>query len=183
MLASALTLTLLALALATAQGDPFARLAIPAEQLPQGCRLAPRPSTATGERVAVPGWAALPIDSNPWRGTDRIPVAAIRSRLDPPQMVPDGPPLHPRDLAAFRRNSADGVAQAYAAVYETDDRRLVTVYAVQFESELSFDAAVSRAKRRPAYGDTATRMLVVATGDGQICLAAIDSYLRGWLQR
>ena len=98
-------------------------------------------------------------------------------------MVPDGPPLHPRDLAAFRRNTADGVAQAYAAVYQTEDRRLVTVYAVQFESASSFDAAALRTKRRPADRDAPARMLVVVSGEGNTCTAAIETHLRGLLQR
>ena len=108
----------------TIQADPFNALAIPEQQLPGGCRIVAAPgSPELGLRAGR--WGALPIDANPWRGTDRIAVAAIRERMDPPQMVPDGPPLHPRDLAAFRRNLADGAEQAYAAIYESADRQQV----------------------------------------------------------
>lgn len=179
MTAPMLAILALTLLQVSAQSDPFSALAVPESQLPPGCRIAAAPENPRSDGAVRPGrWTALPIDSNPWRGTDRIVVAAIRERVDPPQMVPDGPPLHPRDLAAFRRNLADGVAQAYAAVYESDDRRQVAVHAVQFQSRTSFEAATARLKKRQVFRDSATRTLVAVTSYGSPCGAAIEAHLR-----
>jgi hypothetical protein len=172
-------------------------LTVPAGQLPDGCRLRPaRGETAaepaqagtsrsemTGARVQVGTPAGLPIDTNPWSGDERIAVAAIRGRIDPPQVEPDGPPLHPKDAAAFRRRLADGVASAYAAVYESQDRRQVTVYAVQFETDAGFAQASARKARRPVHQDAATRTLAVVTDYGSPCAPAVTAHIRALFAR
>jgi hypothetical protein len=167
-----------------AQADPFAALAVPEQLLPPGCRLAAAPgSPGTGAAVRAARVGALPIDNNPWRGADRIALAAIRERVDPAQLMPDGPPLHSRDLAAFRSNLADGVEQAYAAIYESEDRTQVGVYAVQFHAESSFEAAIERLKRRQAFLDREARTLAVVTNSGSPCAAAIEAHLKNAFRR
>ena len=169
----------------TIQADPFSALAVPESQLPEGCRIVASPGTPEpGGRVQAGRWGALPIDTNPWRGTDRIAVAAIRERIDAQQKVPDGPPLHPRDLAAFRRNLADGIEQAYAAVYASGDRQQVGIFAVQFESQASFEAAAARVKKRHVFQDPAARTLVaVASYGGSACTAPLESHVRRLFRR
>jgi hypothetical protein len=167
----------------TIQADLFNALAIPESQLPGGCRIVAAPgSPELGLRAGR--WGALPIDANPWRGSDRIVVAAIRERIDPPQMVPDGPPLHPRDLAAFRRNLADGVEQAYAAIYESADRQQVGVFAVQFQSDASFEAAAARVKKRQVFQAAVERTLAAVWSYGEsACTAAVESHVRRVFRR
>jgi hypothetical protein len=169
--------------LAAQQGDPFERLTVPAAQLPAGCRLTPQTITDPGGRVRVGAWAGLRIDSNPWKGTDRALLAAIRQGVDPPVQVPDGPPLHPRDLAIFRSKLADGVEQAYAAIYETEDQQQVVVYGVQFAAEATAIEAEMRGlrDRRPRY--RSGRTVVVITSYGSPCAAAVDAHVRAVLEK
>lgn len=166
-------------------------LTVPAGQLPDGCRLSPargeatdaRVQVGTPARVQVGTPAGLPIDTNPWLGDERTAVAAIRGRIDPPQVVPDGPPLHPKEDAAFRRRLADGVAFAYAAVYESQDRTQVVVYAVRFESDAGFEQASARRARRPVFQDAATRTLAVVTDHGSPCAPAVTAHVRAQFPR
>jgi len=92
-------------------------LTVPAQRLPADCALPDAPVIRIGDNKMQSGlWAGLPITSNPWIGSDRAIVAAIVERMDRPTLVPDAP-LTPRDAARFRLQLADGVDEAYAAVY------------------------------------------------------------------
>jgi hypothetical protein len=48
--------------------------------------------------------------------------------------MPDGPPLSPGEAASFRLHFADGVEEAYAAIYEQSERELIVAYAARFAS-------------------------------------------------
>ena len=115
------------------------QLTAPVSSLPPGCALRP---PAPGSRVAVRGeivrvngasWSPLP--TNPWVGTDREIVAAVRKTIDAtPRMVPDGPPLDTSAAAEFELKWADNVLEAYYAGYATGDGSDVDVRAVTFDS-------------------------------------------------
>jgi hypothetical protein len=115
-------------AFATAQisvqpGVAMSDLTVPPERLPAGCALPQAPVMRLGDNKMQSGlWAGLPITSNPWVGSDRAIVAAIIESMDRPTLVPDAP-LTPRDAARFRLQLADGVDEAYAAVYGKPRRR------------------------------------------------------------
>jgi hypothetical protein len=59
-------------------------------------------------------------------------VAAIRERMEPVPPLPDGPPPGAREQAANRLALAEGIDQAYAAVYRQDEPEFATVYALQY---------------------------------------------------
>lgn len=105
------------------------QLTVPASQLPQGCALSAAPGvTRDGDTVRGGLWAGLPITTNPWIGSDRVIVAAIRERIEPPSPLADGPPLSSAERARFRLRLAEGVEAAYAAVYVDAANRLLVVY-------------------------------------------------------
>lgn len=147
------------------------QLTVPQEQLPSGCVAAPSDK------------AGLPIDRNPWVGNDRRVVGAIRERMDGPVRVPDGPPATRRELSQYRLQLADGVEEAYAAVYRQPDpaQGLIVVYG----STLS-DAAARAARQgfaRPSENPKIIRLtmgstVVVLHGDGGPCSQAIGAYLQ-----
>jgi hypothetical protein len=129
-------------------------------------------------------WAGLPITSNPWTGGERRVVAAIRERIDASTIViPDGPPLNGRDLAAFRAHLADGVEAAYAAVYRTDHPVPVVVYGLRFASDSSFEDAWVKAAGRPGTRFASGRTIVELSGDSSPCFPAVAAYVRTLLNR
>lgn len=155
-------------------------LTLPAERLPVGCALSPAPSVhLDGGRVRFGLWAGFP--TNPWIGTDRRLMASIRELVDGPAAVPDGPPLDARELSRYLGQLADGVVEAYGAVYVHSDAELITVRAMKFapgqqpaDRADSGDMRVSRNLRmiRVAIGP----IVAIVTGDGE-CFRAVGAYL------
>ncbi|MQA28374.1 MAG: hypothetical protein GEU82_00845 [Luteitalea sp.] len=156
-------------------------LTVPQARLPAGCSLAPI-AAATDHDVARGGlWAGLPIPTNPWIGTERRLVATIRSRIDGPPRAPDGPPLAGRAASRYFLQSADGVEEAYAAIYRQPEPELIVVYALRF-------AVAGKDVDRPRYEigpkvQTAPRIefgpiTVVVSGERGECSYAVESYLR-----
>lgn len=146
-------------------------LTVPQERLPPGC------AAVSSDK------AGLPIDRNPWAGSDRQIVAAIRERMDGPVRVPDGPPATRRELAQYRLQLAEGVEEAYAAVYRQPDpgQALIIVYGSRFSDP-------SARVQRPGFGGgagnekilrlTMGSTVVVLHGDGGACSKAIGAYLQ-----
>jgi hypothetical protein len=144
-------------------------LTVPQDRLPADCALSTRASI--GLRIAT----------NPWVGTDRPIVASIRERVDVPPPVPDGPPLTPADAARFHLQLADGVEEAYAAVYDQSAAQAIVVYGLRFASATSRDQLLRdrRIRENPrvlrvAFGS----ILAVVHGDGESCAQAIGAYLQ-----
>jgi hypothetical protein len=145
-------------------------LTVPPRLLPAGCRLAPAPGGAPGQRpfVASPG-----VRENPWIGAGHI-AAIIRQYVDGPRSSSD-------DLTGPERlvTLAKGVIAAYRAVYIASDGSEVDVFAVQFsDPTLTSAAAVSRLSNRPGriivLGATAA---VVLPGRGGDCFRAVADHV------
>ena len=91
---------LAALALAAVSVEPrppqlgLADLTLPASRLPTGCV----------------------VTQTPWVGADPPRIASIRERLDPVTIV-DAVPLSRGEMARFRIQFAEGIAEAYQASY------------------------------------------------------------------
>jgi hypothetical protein len=151
---------------------------VPSERLPNGCVLAPAPFVReSGNRVRGGLWAGLPIDRNPWVGSDPVITAAIRERIAPPARLPDGPPLNPSELARYRLALADGIAQSYAAIYQaSDSTALIVVYALEFPTER--DADTFRYSVRSSGLLTMGRVIALISGDENDCQQALSAHIR-----
>jgi hypothetical protein len=183
--------TALAMALAMASGaaqNPLTRgttlqeLTVPLERLPAGCVLSPTDSIRlNGNRVQGGLWAGLPIPTNPWTGTERRILVPIVERLHGPILTPDGPPLAARELARYRSRLADGVEEAYAAVYMQSESSLTVVYAARFsDTERPGDWQSGRlTSTNPRVVRVAIGPVVaIAAGDGGQCFQAVAAHLR-----
>lgn len=150
-----------AVAAASAQSaNSLASLTIPADQLPQGCSL--RPDDVVDHRAST----------NPWTGLEPLVIATIRERMGAVTRVPDAP-LSRREETMFRLQLANGVEEAYGALYRTNTQ-FVSVYAV------TFDQAESSRRRHeqpaePGSGIriTAGRSEIVVLGKGNSCYDAV----------
>ena len=161
----------------------FTELTVPGARLPTGCRLVPsRTEHLPGNQVRTGLWAGFPIPTNPWTGTDRRIVAAIREQVDPPPLTPDPPALDGRSHAAFRLRLADGVETAYVAIYGSDEPFLVVVSALRFtddDQELQLSNERSRSATRFASG----RTLIEVSGEQSRCFHTVVDYVRGIVKR
>jgi hypothetical protein len=156
-------------------------LTLSPERLPVGCALSPAPSVhLDGNRVRSGLWADFP--TNPWTGTDRRLMASVREIVDGPVAVPDGPPLGAKELSRYLGQLADGVEEAYGAVYMHSDTNLITVRAMRLAPgerpsprAYSSDIHVSRSPGmiRVAIGP----IVAIVTGDGE-CFQAVGAYLK-----
>ena len=144
-------------------------LTVPAERLPVGCALSPAPSLRLdGNRVRSGLWAGFP--ANPWVGTDRRLMASIRELIDGPAAVPDGPPLDAKELSRYLGQLADGLEEAYAAVYMQADANLITVRAVKF---VPGEKPLARARSGTIRIGS---IVALVTGEGE-CFQAVGAYL------
>jgi hypothetical protein len=163
-------------------------LTVPQERLPAGCNITPSDTVRLdGNRVESGLWTGLPIDKNPWMGTDRHVIATIRARMDGPPLTPDGPPLTGRLLAQYRLRLADGVEEAYAAVYRQAERgqALLLVYAARFSGAQApvEQSSLRLAPENPGIVRLQTASVVVVLhGDGGQCFQAIGEYLKSVAQ-
>jgi hypothetical protein len=158
-------------------------LTLPESRLATGCRLVPAPTEhLAGKPVRGGMWAGFPIPTNPWAGTDRHIVAAIREQVDPPPVTPDPPALDSRGNAAFRLRLADGVEAAYAAIYGSDEPFLVVVLAIRFGEEgkpLTASTDRSRSTAHFASG----RTLIGISGEQSRCFPAVVAYVKEMMNR
>jgi hypothetical protein len=152
-------------------------LMVPPDRLPAGCTLSPSDSVhLDGSRVGGGLWAGLPITSNPWTGTDRSIVASIRERMGGPPLEPDGPPLDRPAASRYRLLLADGVEEAYAAIYSTQsDSTPIVVYASRFTPTAR---PFYRSRPAPNHRVEIGPFDVVVSGDGGQCFQAVEAYLK-----
>ena len=81
----------------------FDILTVPSSRLADGCAIASASTSPQENLYATASWkAGLRMTTNPWSGSDRSMVAAIRARIEPTPRVPDGPPLSASEAARFR---------------------------------------------------------------------------------
>ena len=165
-------------------------LTVPPNRLPTGCALVPSPTVRLTENRFQGGlWADLPISSNPWSGMDRQVVASIRERLDGPFLVPDGPPPSGRDLARYRSKLAEGVDEAYAAIYkETGSTSLIVVLALRFSSTAELVTVGHPSYTLGSTANNPNRMTIgpttiAVTANAGICSRTIEAYLKSLAQR
>jgi hypothetical protein len=151
-------------------------LTVPKTALPTGCGLSP----AVIDRNRVTGglWAGLPVSTNPWTGTARSIVASIRARMDGLPPGPDAPPLDRNAASRYRLQLADGVEEAYAAVYRMQsDPQLVVVLALRFAAtEKPFYPLSNR--RTSEHRVVIGQLHAVVSGDGGECSQAVERYLK-----
>jgi len=162
-------------------------LTVPPERLPAGCALSPSASIReSGNRIRTGLWAGLPIRTNPATSSEPSLIVAIRERIEGARVTPDAPALTARGLARFRIQLADGIEEAYAAIYrEEDTLQLVTVHGLRFEDELAatdFWNGAASAKNPRAIGARSGSIVAVAAGPRGACLDAVGAHLKSALQ-
>lgn len=140
------------------------------------CR--PTPASFVREennRIRSGLWGNLPINTNPWLGTDRAIIIELYERLFGLPRVPDGPIFSLQELATFRNQLADDVEEGYAAFY--DDGHL-SVYA------LTMRASIPESNRRGARPNpdavwfTAERTVGVIVGATRDCREVLVRHLQ-----
>ena len=96
-------------------------------------------------------------------------------------MLPDGPPLTAREFSRYRLQLADGVKEAYAAIYKQSEPEPILVYALRFPGterpvDRSGDTQPSKNPRviQVALGP----IMTVVHGDGGQCFQAVGAYLQ-----
>lgn len=173
----ALAFPLGAVALRGQTGVALDMLTVPADRLPAGCHLPATDSIRIGENRTRGGlWTGLPISSNPWRGTDRPVVAAIRERVARLPRLPDGPPLSGPELARMRLELAGDVEEAYVAIYADEGPNLVVVHAVAFKD----GSEAARQNRTTVAGSRrfqADRTTIVISGEQGTCLDMVTRHI------
>ena len=187
------------LASGLAQTDfALASLTIPETDLPAGCRLRPAapPETKVDGRTIV-SWETL-YPSNPWSGSDRRLVIALRTSIEPPLRVPDPPPLSAAERSAWERRWVANVVEGYRAVYDSpaqaggavsvsairfNDPTLATVLPTAIPTSLppTTPLAILRQRSRPVNDRMVVGAAVVMVqGDSRgACFKAVDGYIRG----
>jgi hypothetical protein len=102
--------------------------------------------------------------------------------MDGPVLVPDGPPLTRKQLSQYRLQLAEGVEEAYAAVYQQDPgQELVIVYGSKLSDARApvERSSLGRASENPRIVRlTIGSVVVVLHGDGGACFQAIGAYLK-----
>jgi len=161
---------------------PMHELTVPADRLPAGCALSPAQSVRLdGNQMRSGLWAEFP--SNPWAGTERRLIISIRQIIEGPAKVPDGPPPGSKELSRYLGQLADGVEEAYGAVYLDADENLIVVRALRFASietpvttgEFSgAEVTASPATLRVPIGS----IVAVVNGYQGACRRAIEAYLK-----
>jgi hypothetical protein len=156
----------------TSPSPALQTLSVPAERLPDGCALAP----AAADRLRVGLSQNVTIDANPWTGTSRQVIAAMRERMEGSPTVPDGPPLDRRASALYLLHLADDVDEGYAAFYVQSGAPDVVVYALKFVPGIKPPTSMKAhpsATVRIALGP----VVAMVFGDGGRCFEAVAAYV------
>jgi hypothetical protein len=163
-------------------------LTVPAGRLPASC--VPPPSQAEREdsnHVRSGLWAGLPISRNPQSSTDPKLIAEIRERLGGTPLMPDAPGLTARDAARFRLRLAEGIDEAYAAIYrDTGSQALTIVYGLRFPDESAAAGFWSgaRAAKNPEIAAVVSGAIVaVASGPRGPCFGAVAARFESLARR
>jgi hypothetical protein len=158
------------------------RLTVPSDRLPPGCALAPRRMQTEDGRTRGSMWAGLPIPTNPWWGTDRDTVATVHERMGNSARIPDGPVLTKAEAARLHLTLAEGIEDAYAAIYiEKGHEELIVVHACRFEpNHRSRETPITwRDKPNPRLVEVKIGSIVATvTGDGGACFQAVGAHLK-----
>jgi hypothetical protein len=112
-------------------------------------------------------------------------IASIRERVEGPVLVPDRPPPSAREAARFRLHLAEGVEEAYAAVYSQDEagdaapRDAVVVYGLRYvdATHMPRSARETTAKNPRIAHVVIGPVLAVVHGDGGPCFQAVAAHL------
>jgi hypothetical protein len=157
-------------------------LTVANEQLPKGCALAASPTVRLSEKRVLGGlWAGLPIDSNPWIGTDRNVLARIREHMYGPPRLPDAPP-NAKAAAAYARHLVDNVSAGYAAFYQDVGPDGIAIYALTFTSDEPLRDPSTAPPKNPPTSDTRLvswitldKTVVLVVGDRGHCADVIQT--------
>lgn len=115
-------------------------------------------------------------------------MTEIRELVDGPAEVPDGPPPGPKELSRYIGQLANGLEEAYAAVYVQPEGVSVVVRAVRLTpaEQRAFNArlgdrrvSTSPARVRVEMG----RIVAVVISDGGPCFQAVSAYLQALSDR
>jgi hypothetical protein len=151
-------------------------LTVPAERLPAGCSISPERLDSNQGRGR--NWAGLPIATNPWAGSDPPIIARIRERIDGRIRMADGPPPTAAEAARFRLKLAEGVDEAYAAIYTQTDSNIVIAYALRFAQDAN-RISIARASDNPKIVRVASGPIAaVVTGDGGEYFQAVGNHVK-----
>lgn len=157
-------------------------LTVPADRLPAGCA----PPASDSERVNGTqfrggSWAALPLSHNPQASSEPGLIVEVRERLGGAPLLPDAPGLTARDAARFRLKLADGIDEAYAAIYrQADSHEMVVVYGLRFpDARAAADFwSAARAAKNPRVTALVSGPIVAAvTGPNSACRDAVAAHL------
>jgi len=98
--------------------------------------------------------------------------------MDGPILGPDAPPLDRNAVSRYRLQLADGVEEAYAAVYRMQsDPSLVVVLALRFAAtEKPFYPLSNR--RTSEHRVEIGQLHAVVSGNGGQCFQAVEAYIR-----
>ena len=120
---------------AAAPGAVMKDLTVPVERLPEGCAFAPR--LRKGRNPLQPTWGPFP--ANPWIGTEKGLMGLVRQIMDLSRMtIPDGPAPDAAGIERYIAGLTEGVEEAYAAIYEQDEKDVVMVHAVRYAQPQPF---------------------------------------------
>jgi hypothetical protein len=96
--------------------------------------------------------------------------------MDGPPLEPDGPPLDRRAASRYRLLLADGVGEAYAAIYVMQsDPTPIVVYASRFTATAR---PFYRSRPAPNHRVEIGPLDVVVSGDDGQCFHAVEAYLK-----
>ena len=144
-------------------------LTVPVGMLPAGCALAPVPT-----RISFGRAGGLP--ANPWIGTDRERVIAIRGGIGARMRgVPDGPPIDAGASSRYWAQLASGVEEAYAAIY-TEPEDSVTVQAIRFAPAERHPAPELSGNPNSIRVDIGS-IVATVTGNGD-CFQTVGAYVK-----
>ena len=176
-------LAICAVAGATQPAGGLAALTVPENRMAGSCRLRPvEPQPPIGAKRGM-----VPIsgnsEPNPLVSRERQVAADIRRLIDGAAPEPDGPPLAPRNAAAWASRWAEDVVEAYRATYQQTDQSLITVAAIQFNDERLATTERPMGTRSGARGMTrrivvGPTVVLIAAGASSDCFRSIENYLR-----
>ena len=157
-------------------------LTVPAERLPTGCA---RPPSAVeredGSRVRSGLWTGLPMAGNPTASAEPKLIVEVRERLGGTPLTPDAPALTARDAARFRLALAEGIDEAYAAVYrDAASTALIVVYGLRFPTARDAEEFWSgaRAAKNSAIAAAVSGAIVAAvSGPSGACRDAVAAHV------
>jgi hypothetical protein len=99
--------------------------------------------------------------------------------------MPDGPPLTRRQNSHYRLHLAEGLEEAYAAIYTQSEpaefepgRELIIVYGLRFAAESAVDRRSDTSKNPRIIRVVIGPVVAVVHGDGGRCFEAVGAYLK-----